>query len=322
MHRMPLLWRVFLINACLMVGAVLVLLFSPATVSFPVAEHEVVVAVLGLLCLLAIDLVLLRSYMTPLQELTTTMAQVDLLEPGARVHASTATPEVRVVGEAFNRMLERLEEDRRLGAEGALAAQERERLRVSRELHDGVGQRLTGALLRLQSVEGRVPADVRADLTEIRAEVRSSLEDVRETARRLRPEALEQLGLTSALVALCRDLGGASGVSITRHLTGRDDDLGEEMEVAIYRVAQESLTNVVRHAEANQAIVTLARRNGELVLSVIDDGRGFDVEAVTPGVGLTGMRERALLAGARLKIVSRPGDGTEVRLVVDLDGRA
>lgn len=318
---MPLLWRVFLINATLMAGAVVLLLVTPATVSFPASSHEVVVALIGLVGVLAIDLVVLRSYITPLQTLTATMAEVDLLEPGARVASSTATPEVRMVGEAFNTMLDRLEEDRLLGVHNALLAQERERVRVSRELHDGVGQRLTGALLRLQSVEAHVPEGLRGDLAAIRAEVRGSLEDVRDTARRLRPEALEDLGLASALVALTQDVGRAANLPIARSFDGELDDLGADREVTVYRVAQEALTNVARHADARRAVLKVTRTAGSLVMTVSDDGRGFDVGATSPGAGLTGMRERALLAGARLRVISRPGGGTEVRLAMELEDR-
>jgi two-component system sensor histidine kinase UhpB len=319
---MPLLWRVFLVNAALMAGAVVLLLVTPVTVSFPASAHQVGVALAGLACVLVIDLVLLRSYITPLQTLSAAMADVDLLEPGVRVKPPARTPEVRIVSDAFNAMLDRLEEDRLLGAQVALVAQERERVRVSRELHDGVGQRLTGALLRLQSIESRAPDELGVDLAAIRDEVRGSLEDVRETARRLRPEALEDLGLASALAALTQDLARAAGLLITRNLDGPLDDLGEELEVAVYRIAQEALTNVVRHAEARHALLTVTRKDGHLLMTVNDDGRGVDLRRTPAGTGLTGMRERALLVGGRLRVFSRPGEGTEVRLAVDLEAAA
>lgn len=318
LRGMPLLWRVFLINALLMGGGVLLLLVTPATISSPAAASQIGVLIAGLALVLVLDLLLLRPYIGPLQDLTRLMSEVDLLHPGARVALTTATPEVQVVTEAFNHMLDRLEEERRLSSQRALAAQERERLRVSRELHDGVGQRLTGVLLRLQSVESRIPQEVRGDLASLRDEVRGSLEDVRETARRLRPEALEDLGLGSAIVALTHDIARAAPISVSRTFEGDLDGLGEELEVVIYRVAQEALTNVVRHGEAKHVAVALTRRASQLLLTIVDDGRGFDVAATPAGAGLTGMRERALLVGGRLDVVSNPGGGAEVRLAVEV----
>jgi two-component system sensor histidine kinase UhpB len=221
---MPLFWRVFLINAVVMGAGAALLVLTPATISSPVSASQVAVLCAGVLFLLAVNFLLIRPYIRPLEALTGAMREVDLLRPGTRVAEEARTPEVRAVSEAFNGMLARLEEERRLSAQRALAAQEGERLRVSRELHDEVGQRLTGVLLRLRNVETRAPADLRADIERLRDEVRVSLEEVRDTARRLRPEALEDLGLASALAALrmtsrvarrCRSAGRSRVTSVT-----------------------------------------------------------------------------------------------------------
>jgi two-component system sensor histidine kinase UhpB len=313
---MSLLWRVFAINALVMGTGALLLVVTPATVSSPAAAGQVAVLAAGLAVMLLLNFMLLRPYIRPLEELTGVMAEVDLLRPGSRVAVPAATPELRVVADAFNRMLVRLEDERRRSAQRALAAQEAERLRVSRELHDGVGQRLTGVLLRLQSVEGRIPEAARADVGAVRAEVRASLEEVRDTARRLRPEALEDLGLSAALAALTRDVARDAPVTVERDLRGDLDGLGHELDVVVYRVAQEALTNVVRHAGARRAELRVHRAGDRLVLAVADDGRGFDPVATAAGAGLTGMHERALLVDGTLSVSAAAGEGTTVRLEV------
>jgi two-component system sensor histidine kinase UhpB len=285
------------------------------TVSAPVAAGQVAVLAAGLAVMLLLNFMLLRPYLRPLEELTGVMAEVDLLRPGSRVAVPSGTPELRVVARAFNRMLERLEDERRGSAQRALAAQEGERVRVSRELHDGVGQRLTGVLLRLQSVEERTPEPARADVAAVRAEVRASLEEVHDTARRLRPEALEDLGLGAALAALTRDVARDAPVTVERDLRGDLDGLGHELDVVVYRVAQEALTNVVRHSGARRAALHVQRDGDRLVLVVVDDGCGFDPVAAA-GAGLTGMHERALLVDGTLTVSAAAGAGTTVRLDV------
>ena len=312
---MSLLWRVFGINALVLGIGALLLVVAPVTVSSPVAAGEVAVLAAGLAVMLLLNFMLLRPYLRPLEELTGVMAEVDLLRPGSRVAVPSGTPELRVVARAFNRMLERLEDERRRSAHRALAAQEGERVRVSRELHDGVGQRLTGVLLRLQSVEERTPEPARADVAADRAEVRASLEEVHDTARRLRPEALEDLGLGAALAALTRDVARDAPVTVERHLRGDLDGLGHELDVVVYRVAQEALTNVVRHSGARRAALRVQRDGDRLVLVVVDDGCGFDPVAAA-GAGLTGMHERALLVDGTLTVSAAAGAGTTVRLDV------
>jgi two-component system sensor histidine kinase UhpB len=316
MSSMSLLWRVFAINALVMGTGALLLIVTPVTVSSPAAAGQVAVLVAGLAVMLVLNFMLLRPYIRPLEELTGVMAEVDLLRPGSRVVVPGATPELRVVADAFNRMLGRLEDERRRSAQRALAAQEAERLRVSRELHDGVGQRLTGVLLRLQSVEDRIPEAARADVGAVRAEVRASLEEVRDTARRLRPEALADLGLSAALAALTRDIARDAPVTVERDLRGDLDALGQDLDVVVYRVAQEALTNVVRHAGARRAQLRVHRERDRLVLAVSDDGRGFDTAATAAGAGLTGMHERALLVDGTLSVSAAAGAGTTVRLEV------
>ena len=314
MPRMPLLWRVFSTNAAVLATATLVLVLSPITVSFPIALAELIALAGGLAAMLVLNLVLLRRAFGPLARLTTVMGEVDPLRPGERAAIDAADPEVAELTAAFNEMLDRLELERRDSARRALAAQESERLRIARELHDEVGQTLTAVVLQLDRVgRGAEPA-VRHDLAEARETVRSSLEDVRGIARRLRPEALDDLGLVSALAALTNDMARRTGLRVERTIAPDLPPLGPEEELVIYRVAQEALTNVIRHAATGEARLALDVRDGQVELEVGDGGAGFEPERVAEGAGVVGMRERALLIGAELEVGSVPGAGTLVRV--------
>jgi len=212
-------------------------------------------------------------------------------------------------------MIGRLETERRESARRSLAAQEAERARIARELHDQIGQSLTAVVLQLERAARRTEAPVRGEVEEAREAVRESLEEVREIARRLRPEALDDLGLASALAALTLNVSRRTGLRVERRIAAGLPELSPEEELVVYRVAQEGLTNVARHADARHAWVTLDSRNGDVALEVRDDGRGFEPRAAA-GAGLRGMRERALLVGADLDVESRNGEGAAVRLTL------
>jgi two-component system sensor histidine kinase UhpB len=310
----PLLWRVFATNAAVLVAATLVLIVSPATVSFPIALAELIVLMGGLAAMLALNLALLRRAFGPLQRLTSMMRVVDPLRPGERAGLDASDPEVAELAAAFNEMLERLEMERRDSARRSLAAQERERRRIARELHDEVGQALTAVVLQLDRVGHRADAGLRGEVELARETVRASLEEVRAIARGLRPEALDELGLGSALASLTNEVARQTGVRVERRVTRCLPVLSPEEELVVYRVAQEGLTNIARHGEARRAWLTLEVRDGCVELEVRDDGRGFDSAGAAEGTGLLGMRERAILIGATLEITSTSGHGTTVRL--------
>jgi two-component system sensor histidine kinase UhpB len=313
---MPLLWRVFASNAVVLAVATLALVLSPATVSFPIALAELIVLAAGLGAMLALDLVLLRRAFAPLRRLTAMMRGVDPLRPGDRAPALASDPDVAELTGAFNEMLDRLEWERRDSARRALSAQESERRRIARELHDEVGQVLTAVLLQLDRLQRNVGERHRDEVQDTREALRGTLEEVRAIAARLRPEALDDLGLNSALAALTNDVARRAGARVERSLSPVEPPLSPEQELVVYRVAQEALTNAVRHSGARCLWLTLAADNGAVELTVRDDGAGFDPEAAAGGAGLRGMRERAVLIDARLDVSSTPGDGTIVRLRV------
>ena len=309
-----LFWRVFAINAAVLVAAVAVLALSPATVSSRINASEVAVLAIGVAAVLAVNLLALRRVFGPLERLTALMRRVDPLAPGQRIEVERQAAEVAELSHAFNDMLDRLERERRDSARRALDAQEEERRRMARELHDEIGQTLTGVVLQLETLERRAPEALRAELRSLEAAARAGIEEVRELARRLRPEALDDFGLRSALVSLGSDLAEHSGLRVSPRLAGDLPTLSREDELVVYRVAQESLVNVARHARATRAELSLQAENGEVVLRVRDDGKGIDGNGLRSGSGVRGMRERALLVGADLRVTRVAPHGTEVQL--------
>jgi two-component system sensor histidine kinase UhpB len=306
--RLHLVWRVFAINAALLVSATLLLALTPVTIHASIALVEGLDLVVGLLIMLAANLFLLRHTLAPIDRLVERMRTVDLLRPGQRLIEHGGV-EVAQLVQGFNQMLDRLETERRESGRRALQAQEAERARIARGLHDEVGQVLTGVLLRL-------------DDEETKEAVRQALTEVRRIARELRPEMLEQLGLISALTELTRRFAEASGIDAERRFPVELPPLSEEAELAIYRVAQESLTNVARHAQATHVELSLTEGVGSVVLCVSDDGRGMSETTASNGHGgLRGMRERALMVNGALAIKPGRAGGVEVRLEVPAEKR-
>lgn len=209
--------------------------------------------------------------------------------------------------------LRRLEAEYLASGALALAAQEAERQRIARELHDEIGQSLTVALLALRRVADRAPEPLRDDTELAQQAVRTSLDDVRQVARRLRPGVLADLGLRSALRELVDEFERTSGLDVVSSMPGDLPELGGDVELVVYRVAQEALTNAARHAHATAVRLTFGLDGRRLTMAVVDNGRGGEYPE---GAGIRGMRERAALVGAELAIGPTAAGGTEVRLVV------
>ncbi|CAM5719219.1 MULTISPECIES: HAMP domain-containing sensor histidine kinase [Streptomyces] len=312
---MSLFWRIFALNAVVLGTATALLLWAPVTVSVPVLLTEAVILVGGLVVMLVANAALLRFGLAPLDRLTKLMTTVDLLRPGQRLPASGGG-EVAEVIRTFNAMLERLEHERATSSARALLAQEAERRRIAQELHDEVGQSMTAILLGLKRAADDAPAALREELHEAQEITRESLDEVRRLVRRLRPGVLDDLGLVSALTSLTEDFATHTGLRVSRRFDADLPALAPETELVLYRVAQESLTNVARHADAQRVTVALRHADDSVVLTVTDDGSG--IKAPREGAGIRGMRERALLIGGSLEITPAAGTGTRVQLTASV----
>jgi two-component system, NarL family, sensor histidine kinase UhpB len=269
---------------------------------------------------LATSLLRLKRRFTPLERLIEEMEKVDLSRPGPLLPASIdgigETEEVERIELAFLRMMRRLEAERRRAGSAALQAQEEERARVARDLHDEVNQSLTGLLLRLEAAREAAPPQLEAELAETKALANQAMRELLSLARQLRPTALDDLGLTAAVAGQVEQLGHGE-VEAEFAADGNFSDLGDDAQLVVYRVAQEALSNAARHSGARRIAVNLRRlEGGGVELEVADDGRGFAFDDSEGGLGIAGMRERALLIGGELTIESRPGRGTTVRLIV------
>lgn len=314
----PLVYRVAGINAGLLVAVVLVtlLVLDPHKLSRVALDEAIVLA--AALTLVGIgNLLVLRRVVGPLSELTELARTVDLTRPGTRMLDAAADSEAGELALTFNEMLARLEEERREATGRVLAGQEAERLRVAQELHDQIGQELTAVLLGLARARSDAtdPA-LAARIEVVQDEVRSSLESVRRIAIELRPEALDELGLVSAIAVLGERFSERSALSISQHIDDPLPPLDPNTELVVFRVAQEALTNVARHSGSSRASLTLTHEDGELMLEVSDEGEGIPA-GQPPGGGMKGMRERATLVGGTLEIgpgPGRDGRGCTVRL--------
>jgi two-component system sensor histidine kinase UhpB len=308
-----LFWRVFAVNAGLLGGIALLLLFSPVEIDAPIKTTQALIVLGGLVITVAVNAILLSRTVAPLERLARSMDNVDLLRPRQRLPVGRSDEVGRVVA-AFNRMLDRLERERQQSSRRILAAQEDERVSIARDLHDEVGQLLTGVLLQLKAIVQTAPAH-RMELAEAKQAVRRALDEVRRISSQLRPEMLQDLGLVSALTELSTTFARVSGLQVEREFDRSLPKLGPEIELAVYRIAQESLTNVARHAHASRVAMTLERSRDRVVLRVVDDGRGFAGAHEEHG-GLRSMRERALLVDGALAIKPAAQGGVEVQLEV------
>lgn len=286
---------------------------------------EALIVVLAVaVVVLAWGLLRLRRRYRPLEDLIEAMEKVDLSSPRPLLPPSIdgvgETEEVERIELAFLRMMRRLEAERRRARSAALHAQEEERARVARDLHDEVNQSLTGLLLRLEAVREAAPPALEPELAETKALANQAMNELLSLARQLRPTALDDLGLAAAIGGQVEQLGRGE---IDAHLATEGDfsGLGDDAQLVVYRVAQEALSNAARHSGAGRVEVRLRRApGGGVELDVADDGRGFAFdEAEGGGLGIAGMRERALLVGGELTIESRPGRGTTVHLTVPGD---
>jgi two-component system sensor histidine kinase UhpB len=308
--------RVLAVNAAILTASVATLIFTPITVSRNITRFEAVVLLTGLVLTIVANAVLLRLSLRPLRRLMEMMLVIDVVNPGVRTPAHGPV-EVASVITRFNLMLDRLEHERRHSMRRVLVAQEAERRRVAQELHDEIGQNLTAAVLELNRVrDGGVVLGEALD--DAQALARASLETLSEITARLRPSTFDDLGLASALQSLAADSERRTGIEVETAVDGVLHVVDPDAELVLYRVAQEALTNSLRHGACSRVAIELRRENGVVVLRVTDDGAGLG-DAMS-GAGIRGMRERSAMIGGRLRFSTPASGGTSVELVVPQEG--
>lgn len=318
MRRGTLLTQVLVVNLLLIAAAVIAASIA-SNPSSAFRDSATIGLVLGfaLATTVAVNVYLLSQRFKPLEDLVEQMEKADLTRPSTArdLPAVEGPEEVRRLALSFRDMLERLEAERRQGASNALSAQERERARIALDLHDEVNQALTGLLLRIEALRRRADPDLADELAETSAVAGQAMEELLAIARQLRPTTLDDLGLEAALAALVHEVGGRSGIMAVFEEEGDIAAVPDEVELVAYRVAQEALSNAVQHGGAEHIRVRLLGAGSKLELRISDDGAGFEASASRAGLGIAGMRERALLCGGLLEIDSSPGAGTRVRLM-------
>lgn len=317
-RRHSLFRRLFVLDSGVLVVAAVLLAATPATVSFPVTARQAVELAAGIAVMLLANAVVLRSAVRPLEELATAMGRVDVLVPGERV-AERGSEEVRVLAAAFNAMLARLEHERRESTTRAVGRDEEERRRLAHELHDEIGQRLTAELLALRAAVEHAPAELVPRLEEIQELARANLDEVRRIARHLRPALLDDLGLAYAVHGLLDLVEETAPLTIRRTIDEALPQLAPDVDLVVYRVAQEAITNVIRHAGATTVDVALEAHERSVTLDVFDDGRGMLYQTAVESGGIRGMRERAVVVDGVLTVSSSPGRGTRVSLTVPIE---
>lgn len=270
---------------------------------------------LAIVLTLCVNLWMLRRRFDPLERLVEQVEAIDPAEPATFDLRGDRVAEIDRLARSFNGLLQRVDEERRRSGKLVLRAQEDERRRVARDLHDEVNQALTAVLLRLEALAQDVPPDERERVAELKQLTGQAMDELLRLARQLRPSALDDHGLAPAIEAQVRSFGERTGVEASLDIDGDPGELDEETQTVVYRIVQEALANAARHASAGRVEVHLASSAGKAELRVRDDGRGFDpLASPNGGLGLGGMAERARLVGGALDLRSARGAGTELTL--------
>ncbi len=275
---------------------------------------EMILLMVAIALVLAVNIVILRRQFAPLEKLVSTMEEIDLSQPGSRAEMPrAATEDIAELVDSFNTMIERLEDERMGKVQATVEAQESERARVARDLHDEANQALTAVILRLQAAAEDAPPELANQINDAKQLASQAMEELLQVVRRLRPTTLD-LGLRNAVSSQVGEFGERTGIETDFIFEGDGRRrLTDDRELAVYRVVQEALSNVVQHADATRVEVALTLAD-TIVLTVQDNGKGFNPSLPTGRFGVTGMRERAMLVDGLLEIESSPGAGTTLRM--------
>ena len=281
---------------------------------------QFLILALSVMLSLCVNLWMLQRRFRPLERLIDRLERIDPAQPTELELEGDPVDEIDRLGRSFRRVLEGIEAERRRAGRLVLRAQEEERRRLARDLHDEVNQALTAILLRLEALAHDSPPERSAEVAELKRLANQAMEALLNLARQLRPSALDDHGLVPALEAQLKRFAARTGVQTRLHADGDSSELADDVRTAVYRIVQEALANVGRHASATSVEVEVSMNGGGTELRVRDDGAGFDPAQPRDGsrggagLGLQGMAERARLVGGVLDLRSAPGGGTSVTL--------
>lgn len=286
----------------------------------------IIFVTVGWLVSIALNFVVLQIAFRPLMNLGKVMNRVQAGERSLRAPQTGTDPEADQLACTLNMMLEAIDEANRLRATQIIAAQEAERKRIARELHDETSQVLTSLLISLAVVEESITSkEARDRIAETRVLAHQTLRAVRNLSIDLRPSALDDLGLLPALRWYVKEYQQKTSTEIDFKASGIKERLSDEIETVLYRIVQEALTNVAKHAQAHKVNVTLEGDAEGITATITDNGRGFDIEKLQKapgqergGWGLVGMYERAQLLEGTLDIESKVGHGTTIQAYIPL----
>ncbi len=278
---------------------------------------QFLVLAMAIMLTLLVNMMMLQRRFSPLERLIERVEAIDPAQPAAfEAPEHNRVEEIDRLAASFQRLLERIDGEQRRSGRLVLRAQEEERKRVARDLHDEVNQALTAILLRLEALSQDSPPELAAELKGLKGLVNQAMEELLSLARQLRPSALDDHGLLPALDGQVRRFGNQTGIETVLHTNGASSTLTDDQEIVLYRVVQEALSNAAQHSGARHVAVNLGAPEGTVTLRVDDDGCGFDSTAERSRLGLDGMAERAKLVGGELRISSTPGDGTSITLEI------
>ena len=326
LYAIPLLYKVLTANSIvILLGATLGTYLATRLKDTNSLVVLVGFVLLGLIISVVINYALLKFALSPLTRLRETMQQAQAGDMSSKAPVTGFDPDADSLARTFNTMLAAIDDLSKTRAIQILHAQEQERKRIARELHDETSQVLTSLLISLAMLEESLTSDVgRARIADTRALAHQTLRAVRNLSIDLRPSALDDLGLLPALRWYIKEYQQKCRIDVEFTAVGLKERLPAEMETAIYRIIQESLTNTAKHAHARKVRVTLTEECEAIHARIVDDGCGFDAPAVMRmpwqdrGLGLGGMMERASLLNGSVDIVSRHDAGTEISVRIPL----
>ncbi|MBA3824040.1 MAG: sensor histidine kinase [Ktedonobacterales bacterium] len=324
LFAMPVLYRVLIVNSVvLVVGALLGTALTTELRGHNGSAVFVSFVIAGILLSLVANFVLLKMAFDPIRRVRDTMRRVEAGDMTLRAPISGYDPDADELAATFNHMLGKLNDSARSRAAQIMRAQEEERKRIARELHDETSQALTSLLVTLKLVEdSTTDPEAHIRVAESREVAHQTLRAIRNLSIDLRPSALDDLGLVPALRGYIRDYQQKYGLDVHFTVQGFRERASFEVETALYRIVQEALTNIARHAHAKRVTVDLREADGEAQLLVRDDGQGFDLAAPPKapgsdgGLGLVGIRERVSLLSGQLDVTSSPSEGTSLHLTL------